>query len=163
MCVDEQRQCADLGDRALVQGQLMPFVCWSQVNSSIIPYNQYCINYFKHRGYTLKMPITSAVHLKGLPKTGTTWTEVCMQSSARVCDTLTVCETMGGVVLSSCVSLPPPPPAHHGNLPIGGLAWSPIFPYICPSTGSWWQSLQFHAASVGPLYRIVLPRHCFAS
>ena len=52
-----------------------------QVDTRIIPYSGPCVKYHRMAGYYLRKPETVSLHLKGLPKTGTTWIEVCIPIS----------------------------------------------------------------------------------
>jgi len=59
----------------------------SKDNEAVIPYPTACILQYQRMGRILELPGTLALHLKGLPKTGTTWVELfIIDVMERVCN-----------------------------------------------------------------------------
>eukprot|EP00192_Tetraselmis_astigmatica_P004497 CAMPEP_0117663544 /NCGR_PEP_ID=MMETSP0804-20121206/8675_1 /TAXON_ID=1074897 /ORGANISM="Tetraselmis astigmatica, Strain CCMP880" /LENGTH=462 /DNA_ID=CAMNT_0005470581 /DNA_START=1 /DNA_END=1389 /DNA_ORIENTATION=- len=66
---------------------VLEYLQGSKLDEPVIPYSAGCIQRCKSHGAPLKMPPTVGLHLKGLPKTGTTWTElVITELLQRICE-----------------------------------------------------------------------------
>mmetsp|Transcript_12302 Transcript_12302/g.29219 ORF Transcript_12302/g.29219 Transcript_12302/m.29219 type:complete len:425 (-) Transcript_12302:87-1361(-) len=52
------------------------YLTGNKVNVTVIPYDEHCLKKYIAQGHNIDLPNTVAVHMTGLPKTGTTWTEV---------------------------------------------------------------------------------------
>jgi len=55
---------------------ILEYISGAKANVTIIPYTESCIAKYRARGHKVALPNTVGVHMTGLPKTGTTWTEV---------------------------------------------------------------------------------------
>eukprot|EP00192_Tetraselmis_astigmatica_P012235 CAMPEP_0117669026 /NCGR_PEP_ID=MMETSP0804-20121206/11888_1 /TAXON_ID=1074897 /ORGANISM="Tetraselmis astigmatica, Strain CCMP880" /LENGTH=417 /DNA_ID=CAMNT_0005477007 /DNA_START=57 /DNA_END=1310 /DNA_ORIENTATION=+ len=54
---------------------VLDYISGAKAHETIIPYTTECVLEYQRNGHVLAPPHTAAVHLKGIPKTGTTWAE----------------------------------------------------------------------------------------